>query len=57
MKYIVMVNMNFGIDDTFDGEYSGIIHDTPEAAVNEMTEAEAYGKNDAAFNYSYVKEV
>jgi hypothetical protein len=36
MKYIVMANVHFGIDDTLDVEYSGIEHDTYDDAKAEM---------------------
>lgn len=36
MKYLVMVNVPFGIDDTLNVEYSGIEHNTYDDAEAEM---------------------
>ena len=38
-KYIVMVTIPFGYDDTYFCEYSGIEHDTIKAANYELNEA------------------
>lgn len=52
--YTVMIKMHFGIDDTFDAEYSGIDHDTKEAAAIELKEAEQKLKDDKLFIYAYI---
>ena len=43
-KYIVMVTIPFGIDDTYHCEYSGVEHDTIKAANHELNKA-IYDKN------------
>lgn len=52
--FMVMVKMKFGIDDTFDCEYSGIEHTTKEAAEIELKEAENKLKDDKLFIYAYI---
>ena len=56
-KYRIKVNMKFGIDDTFDAEYSGIIHETKAAANVELKEAEHKLKNDDLVIYCYIEEI
>lgn len=49
--YIVRANIPFGIDDTYDCEYSGIEHDTKEAAEVELMKA----KKDHNINFAYIE--
>jgi len=55
--YRVMVHLKFGIDDTYDCEYSGIVHDTKEQAQIELVEAEDKLDNNANFIWAYIEEV
>lgn len=52
MKYVVMA-IWYGIEDSYLEEYSGIRHDTREAARKELINA----KNDINFDNFYIKEV
>lgn len=54
--YMVMVKMLFGIDDTYDAEYSGTWHETKEAAQKELKEAEQLKNTDRNYIYAYIKE-
>lgn len=56
-RYRVMVKMKFGIDDTFDAEYSGMVHESKEAANIELKEAERKLKDDDLVNYCYIEEI
>ena len=56
MKYQVFVNMNFGYDDTFEAEYSGMEYTTREEAENELKAAKEYVKHDKEANYAYIRE-
>ncbi len=49
--YIVRANIPFGIDDTYDCEYSGIEHATREEAEKELQEA----KKDETINFAYIE--
>lgn len=53
----VIALMKFGIDDTYDAEYSGIDHETKEAAEKELQEAKKKTKNDATILNVYIREV
>ena len=52
----VMVKQDFEYD-TFHGEYSGLKHETREAAEKELKEAEKFVKDDATVDYCYIEEV
>lgn len=39
IKYIIMVEIIFGADDTLDVEYSGIEHESLEDAIKELQKA------------------
>ena len=56
MKYRVMAMMNFGIE-TYHGEYSGIVHDTKEAAEKELEEAKLKVADNATVEYCYIEEI
>ena len=42
MKYVVMVTVPFGIDDTYECEYSGIEHASLGRAIIEMDKAKKH---------------
>lgn len=48
--------MKFGIDDTLDVEYSGILHATKQAAKDELVTAEKRTQKHNEVLYSYIKE-
>lgn len=54
--FMVMTKMMFGIDDAFHCEYSGIEHDTEEAAIEEYNEAKLHEVDNEALIYLYIKE-
>lgn len=53
----VIANIDFGIDDTYDAEYSGIEHETREAAEKELYEAKLHEIDCEYINNLYIKEV
>lgn len=55
MKYIVRCVIPFGIDDTYDCEYSGTEHETKEAAEKEAAKAAA--DKDNGVIYAYIDEL
>lgn len=52
----VIANIDFGIDDTYDAEYSGIEHETQEAAKKELYEAKLHEIDCEYINNLYIKE-
>lgn len=52
-RYIVMVNIPFGIDDTYFCEYTGIKHDTLNEAYKELQKA----KNDIHVIYATIERI
>lgn len=53
MRYRVMVNIDFGYDDTLDAEYTGRIHDDKKEAEKELKKA----KEDPTINYAYIEKL
>ena len=53
MKYIVMVTIDFGIDDTYEAEYTGEEYTSYEEARKEFLKA----KNDVNVNCAYIKTI
>ena len=54
--YMVYSKMHFGIDDVFHCEYSGIEHETMEAAEAEYMEAKLHEVDNESLLYLYIKE-
>lgn len=55
MEYKVYVKMKFGIDDTFDAEYSGETYTNKKEAIKELKEAKNHCKNDNDAIYAYIE--
>lgn len=53
MKYIVMCSVDFGIDDTYEAEYTGEEYTSYEKARKEFLKA----KNDVNVNSAYIKTI
>ena len=56
MIYKIYVTMQFGYDDTYDAEYSGIEYTSKEEAKKELIAAKKFVKNDRSAHYAYIKE-
>lgn len=54
--YKVIAKLSFGIDDTFEAEYSGIEHATKEAAEAELTEAKLHEVDNESLIFLYIEE-
>ena len=52
----VYVKIKFGYDDALDCEYSGIEHDTREAAEAELTKAKLHEVDNDNIFYLYIEE-
>ncbi len=54
--YRIIANMQFGDDDVFHAEYSGIYHKTYEEAEKELVEVKMSTIDDETINYVYIEE-
>ena len=54
--YKVIANIDFGIDDTYAAEYSGIEHETKEEAEKELLEAKMHSIDAEYINFLYIEE-
>ena len=55
--YEVRANIPFGVDDTYDCEYSGEVHKTKEAAEAELKKARKHASESSEINYVYISEI
>lgn len=53
----IRANMKFGIDDTYDCEYNGVVYETKEEAEKALALAEIKEADNDDIIYLYVEEV